>query len=391
MASDSYNDELTSPGPDDHSDRTGGLGSTLGGAGASRRRFLQGVGATAVVAGLGIGFGVGTARAAEDLTGISVAYFGGSGRQRDLLTGDLEDRGATVTPIFDATASTLANYDVVWFDEQSPSLTTTEQDDVVDFVADGGGVLLHGDNLSSSIEALGPTFGIQYGFDASQGATTDIVEDYITRDVGTVEVNAPGNSISATDPAVVLVRDVGGAGHVAKSEFGGGRVVVVADDDFFDTIITDADNRLLGNQAIDWLAGFGPGALSQVIVVGGREIGQARDLDGDGLFEDVDGDGVLDQSDFWDLTVIERAHRRDPSLLTDEQAMRFDFDGNGRFDARDVRALARFIRRGVPVSGSGGGSTTTTGGSATGTGGTTSGTGGGSTTTTGGRRRSRGR
>jgi hypothetical protein len=78
-------------------------------------------------------------------------------------------------------------------------------------------------------------------------------------------------------------------------------------------------------------------------------------------------------------------------LLTDEQAMRFDFDGNGRFDARDVRALARFIRRGVPVSGSGGGSTTTTGGSATGTGGTTSGTGGGSTTTTGGRRRSRGR
>jgi hypothetical protein len=96
------------------------------------------------------------------------------------------------------------------------------------------------------------------------------------------------------------------------------------------------------------------GAVGE-ITVDGRTIGPPADCDGDGLFEDVNGDGTVDEQDFWDLTVIARAYARDPSVLTADQVAAFDFDGNGRFDGRDVRALARGIRLGTACSSGGGG------------------------------------
>jgi hypothetical protein len=95
-------------------------------------------------------------------------------------------------------------------------------------------------------------------------------------------------------------------------------------------------------------------------------IGPPEDPDDDGLYEDVNGDGQVDRADYDALRRILRAHEAATAsnpVLTREQELALDFNGDGRFDYGDVQF---FLRRYTFQWGGGGGGGEETDGGETG-------------------------
>ncbi len=65
------------------------------------------------------------------------------------------------------------------------------------------------------------------------------------------------------------------------------------------------------------------------------------DRDGDGRFEDLNGDSTVDSRDVSLLARLANDVRTGAVSLTDAQVAALDFDGDGRFTKRDLRAFAR--------------------------------------------------
>ena len=170
---------------------------------------------------------------------------------------DLRARGATIdinTAPF--TASLLSNYKIMYITEGTGTYASTELSALQNWVTGGGGLLLEGDQFSGDLPTHLVTYGIQYtNVNGGAGNTMNIVTHPITTGCDTIYVSAPLNSLNVTTPAQTVVYDVINLPHIAVSQYGAGRVVVVADDDFFGTTILVADNRTLANKAVDWLAG----------------------------------------------------------------------------------------------------------------------------------------
>ena len=194
-----------------------------------------------------------------DLTGVKVMYdlaHGEQGASRfTTLIGDLIARGATVEENSSTmTPELLAGYDVLWVDEgSSEAWTLAEQTAVQSWVQTGHGLIVHGDQPGQA-ELLPALFDIEYVWGGTSGTTENILPHPVTQDVSEVHVPLPLRSLSPSGSALSIVDDSDGTPHVCVNTAGRGHVIVVADDDFNDSYVDSSDNRLLANQAFDWLA-----------------------------------------------------------------------------------------------------------------------------------------
>ncbi|MCK4511696.1 choice-of-anchor D domain-containing protein, partial [bacterium] len=179
-----------------------------------------------------------------------------------LMVADLVARGATVTESYEPiTSGLLGGYDVLWTTDCSDTWTAAEISALADWVTDGGGLLLEGDNTSSVLAynailtALGA--GITYSPDSgTSGTTSKVFAHETTRGVASIYLTSPVAHLSSVvAPATFLVDDMMSVPNTACSSVGLGRVVAAADELFVDSSMGQADNQLFGNQVFDWLVG----------------------------------------------------------------------------------------------------------------------------------------
>lgn len=187
-----------------------------------------------------------------------------------ILAGELEARGAVIDENFaPITSELLASYRVFLSVDLTQGWTPAERTAIADWVRAGGGVFLIGDNLTSrdpynfllSEIGAGIVMAGTWPGDAVLAGSA-IKSHESTAGVTRVRVGTgPRELTPLTAPAAPLLVSATSKTLAAVSTAGVGRVAVVADELFDDGTIGEAegtfnaDNRRLGNQLADWVAG----------------------------------------------------------------------------------------------------------------------------------------
>jgi hypothetical protein len=167
------------------------------------------------------------------------------------------------------TSELLADYDVFMTARPTQSYTSSEIISIEDFVDNGGGVLLIGENDAGIYTDLTSYVGIDWGspyviqFD---GETNEINPHEITNNVNSLYFDSPQLPLTVSAPAEEIVYTYGGTLYnrvtVAASEYGHGRMVVIADIECLDSqFINQADNKVFGGNIINWLVNAKPRAI----------------------------------------------------------------------------------------------------------------------------------
>jgi hypothetical protein len=208
-----------------------------------------------------------------DLTGVRMGWdqihsYSGSMNYTSTLVGDLKLRGISVSGISSGpiTKEILEDYDIFWFNEWDygrSNWSTSEIEAVKNWVNNGGYFVIHGDEVYKAkplIEAFGYAMGSNSGGSRN---ITNITEHYTTSDVSKIYMPNPISSITSGPDKIVIYDGKGNKG-VAAHEYGSGKIVFIIADEFLSNwSINQADNRLFGNQVIDWFvcggAVAGPG------------------------------------------------------------------------------------------------------------------------------------
>jgi len=158
----------------------------------------------------------------------------------------------TISPI---SLPLLKDYDVFVIPQAHDNYTPSELSAIQDFVLNGGGLLVIGDDEPSIYTDLTGFAGIDWVSGGVGGVTDDITPHDVTSGVYSVYLDAPIAKMLVTVPALDLVRDPAGGIMLAISEQVG-RVIGFADEgSLWDGGITQEDNLLLANNMIDWLIG----------------------------------------------------------------------------------------------------------------------------------------
>jgi hypothetical protein len=152
-------------------------------------------------------------------------------------------------------ASILEGYDVLWVNCcGDTSWTSDELNAVSDWLAEGGAVFVHGES-SPATDGPASIYGISYQPASSAwGTTMNITEHPISAGVNAVFVGENYHSLASGGGADIVVYDPAGKPYVVAQEQGRGRMVVIASQGFVDSLINFADNRLLANNILAWLA-----------------------------------------------------------------------------------------------------------------------------------------
>jgi hypothetical protein len=201
------------------------------------------------------------ALSSTDLAGKRILYDRAHGEpgssEYSSLISDATNAGAVVTEnwYFPIEAAVLEGYDVLWVN-CCGGITWgfRELQAVNDWLNKGGALLVQGE---SSTATNGPAsiFGIYY-FSASctSGTTRNIIKHPISEGVSAVNVEWTCWRLAPPSGADIVVFDPQGQPHVVANEQHGGKIVVVASEDFHDSYIGNDDNRLLANNILAWLA-----------------------------------------------------------------------------------------------------------------------------------------
>ncbi len=202
-----------------------------------------------------------------DLAGVAILWDRSHGQQASsfwsTVVGDVVGRGATLTESNALiTAELLAAVNIVWSPDAGQSWSAEEIQALEDFVMGGGGLLLEGDNPTSIPVFNAITNALGAGFEyathtGGQGLTTTIFPHPTTENVIRIDVALHQAKLaSISGAAVELVRDPVDAPVAVAARVGAGRVVAFADELLQNTVTgTGRDNRLFGNQVVEWLAG----------------------------------------------------------------------------------------------------------------------------------------
>jgi hypothetical protein len=154
-----------------------------------------------------------------------------------------------ITPIV------LQRYDVFVIPQAHSSYSADELSAIQNFVFNGGGFLVIGDDNPWIYTELTSFAGIAWESGGTSGITTDITPHPVTTGVASVYLSAPIAIMHVTGTAQDLVRDPACNIMLAVSEHLSGKVLGFADEDsLWDYGIGQADNLLLANNMIDWLA-----------------------------------------------------------------------------------------------------------------------------------------
>lgn len=192
-----------------------------------------------------------------DLTGSQVGFL--SSWSYSGFEGDLTQRGAQLneTINFPLGTNELDGLDIIIVDDIISSATASDINVLRDWVTNGGGLMLIGDNSDSVANMNGVLSGsgIQeiYRGSFETITVTDIDAHPTTLDVSSVYSSQSGTYLTLSNDAVSLMREPDGAAHAAAGRLGAGRIVAVGNELISSSSLTTGDTRLFANQVVDWL------------------------------------------------------------------------------------------------------------------------------------------
>jgi subtilase family serine protease len=169
----------------------------------------------------------------------------------------LRERGYIIDTLYTTPISptTLEQYDVFVIPQAWYSYTADELLTIQDFVFNGGGLLVIGDQSLNVLTDLTRFAGIEWSYGGTSGITQDITPHPVTSGVTSVYLDSPNAVLNVNRTAQDLVRDSQGGIMLAVSEQPGGRVIGFADQSTLnDYSISQEDNLLLANNMVDWLS-----------------------------------------------------------------------------------------------------------------------------------------
>ncbi len=175
----------------------------------------------------------------------------------DMWVTALSERGFMIYTHTNATITLdkLDDYDVFVIPQADSSYLPFEISAIQDFVFDGGGLLVIGDNNPNIYTSLTGFAGITWSSGESRGITTDVTPHPVTAGVTSVYLNSPLAKMNMTDVARDLVRDEEGNAMLTVSVQSFGKVIGFADENsLWDIGIRGADNLRLANNMVEWLA-----------------------------------------------------------------------------------------------------------------------------------------
>jgi subtilisin family serine protease len=201
----------------------------------------------------------------EDLTGTRIlwtlAHENYSTEYWAVLVGDLRERGAEVVETeAPLTAALLEEFDVVWANYGNATWTDREVADLVAWVRAGGGLLLETfepEAFTPIVTALSAGLAMMPGY-VSDG-TSLVVPHPVTAGLGRVQsyYSYCQVVISGVPAQPLALSSLSFEASAAATTTGRGRVVLLNAPMLDDGLIGYDDNRVFGNQAIDWLRGLG--------------------------------------------------------------------------------------------------------------------------------------
>jgi len=152
------------------------------------------------------------------------------------------------------TSAVLSGYDILVCAEFYIAYSSSELTDIQNFVMDGGGLLVMGDNDYSLRNSLTSYAGIEWIDGSFSGTAVDITSHPVTEGVSEVYFGAAMNILSTSGSAVSLVRNLG-YDFIAASEYGFGYIVAICDDNCLpDGYYETADNSILAINIMDWMS-----------------------------------------------------------------------------------------------------------------------------------------
>ena len=209
------------------------------------------------------------------------------------IIGELERLGATID--LNATSiveSALNDVDVVWLVDQDNFWTTTEVSALTNWVNNGGGLLMEGDEsqhvFNPILSALAAGFIYFPPFSPAEiGISTDIALHVTTIGVDSFFVRSQLSHLrNITSPAGVLIKSLDGLTNTVYSHSGNGRIIAMADENFSNLVIDSVDNKLFAKKAVDWLAQVPPFVSvtsESSLVIPGSFLDLVVTIDADGL------------------------------------------------------------------------------------------------------------
>lgn len=196
----------------------------------------------------------------ENLIGKRILYDRSHGQPASstnaTLINDVVAAGAIVVEntTFPITANVLEGYDVLWSNCcGSISWGFSELVAVDRWMRRGGAVLVHGRNYPSTA-GLATVRDVFYDADYCGGSPTNIAPHPITTGVSGLYYYYDACYLSAPPSFSRVVSDYDSRPSVVAEEANGGKMVVVSASVFDEWPIRYADNRLLGNNILRWLA-----------------------------------------------------------------------------------------------------------------------------------------
>jgi hypothetical protein len=201
-----------------------------------------------------------------DMTGKRILYDCAHGEpplsDYSTLASDVISAGAVITENWYSPidAAVLRGYDMLWANCcGGTAWGFGELTAVQDWLNQGGAVFVQGEN-SNSTAGLASIFGINYqSGNCTSGTTTNISDHPIREGVSTVNVDWTCWRLAPGSGAKIVVFDPQSQPHIVAQEQNGGKMVVVASEDFTNWYIGNNDNRRFANNILRWLAKPGYG------------------------------------------------------------------------------------------------------------------------------------
>ncbi|RLC79204.1 MAG: hypothetical protein DRJ03_23935 [Chloroflexi bacterium] len=152
------------------------------------------------------------------------------------------------------TEDLLEEYDVFVTIQAYTPYSSSELEAIQNFVLNGGGLLVIGDDNPYIYTELTSFADITWGGGGCWGITYDITPHEVTEGVDSVYLESPMSVLYVSGDALSLVRDPCGNTMLAVAEVGG-KVAGFADENsFVDYSIMSEDNLILAGNLIVWLA-----------------------------------------------------------------------------------------------------------------------------------------
>lgn len=166
----------------------------------------------------------------------------------------------------------LQGYEVLISVSATNSYSTNERTAIKNFVNNGGGLFVIGDDDSSIYNDLTDFAGIYWtdviGVD---GSTSFINSHEITNGVNQLYFDSPSLSLGVDSNEKIIVWDTAHTTiQVAIAEYGKGRVVALVDDNCLDNeFIGESDNIVFGKNVVKWINNEEPNAIIDLPKDGG--------------------------------------------------------------------------------------------------------------------------